>query len=133
MPTKHSSMLPSMAPHWKHQKNMAGTDGANLKCVNPLIKTTHLKLGYNHYLLHLSDPVFIHHHHQQQMNLFYNQAAYRLLLFQHKAYIVYSNKVKREGEGRTVNCKLQQKNSSHSWYRWCRSVTVSVLKCLTAA
>jgi len=68
-------MLPSMAPHWKHQKNMAGADGANLKCVNPLIVTTHLKLGYNHNLLHLFDPVFTHHRHQKQMNLFYNQAA----------------------------------------------------------
>jgi len=68
-------MLPSMAPNWKHQKNMAGADSANLKCVNPSIMTTHLKLGYNHYLSHLSVPVFTHHRHQKQMNLFYNQAA----------------------------------------------------------
>jgi hypothetical protein len=93
---------------------MAGADGANLKCVNPLIKTTHLKLGYNHYLPHLSDPVFTHHHHQKQMNLFYNQAAYRPLSLQHKAYSMYNNKVKREGGGRTAT----EQNSSHSWYRW---------------
>jgi len=38
------------------------------------------------------------------MILFYNQAAYRSLSFQHKAYTVYRNKVKREGGGKTVNC-----------------------------